>query len=384
MSTDLFPSTTDEQRMMLDVVSRVFDTISPLDVVRAASEKSEPSSPELRRTLADVGCFGLLVDEAHGGGGLSINSVVDAALVAAERGASLQPGPFVGSSITAHTLSRVGAAAHRVTLNSLISGAAAATWAPDGLTGGTAGAVVSVDSGHVVLGGVIEAVQDADECAVMLLSTPTDGGITQILVPLSDKRIELQRRGSLDITRRFFDVHLSDVLLPMDAVLADGAAGRALFERQLAVAAVLSAAESIGAMDTDFGLAVEYAKSRIAFGRPIGSFQAVKHLLANTGLMLEMAKSSTTAAAESVGNDSDDALAMASMARMFVSEKSIELAHNCFQVFGGIGYTWEHDHHLFMRRLASDAYLFGSPTWHSRTVWAQSHHASHENRSIDV
>ena len=111
-------------------------------------------------------------------------------------------------------------------------------------------------------------------------------------------------------------------------------------------------------------MALQYAKDRTAFGRPIGSFQAIKHLLADTSLLLEMSKAMVDAAARAVGTGSSDASAVASMAKAFVADSGVELAQNCFQVFGGIGFTWEHDQHLYLRRLTTDAALYGDPSWH--------------------
>jgi alkylation response protein AidB-like acyl-CoA dehydrogenase len=110
-------------------------------------------------------------------------------------------------------------------------------------------------------------------------------------------------------------------------------------------------------------MAVQYAKDRIAFGRPIGSFQAIKHLLADTSLLLEMSKAMALAAAERVGEDVYGWEA-ASMAKAFVGDCGIDLGQACFQVFGGIGFTWEHDQHLYLRRLTTDAAFFGDPVWH--------------------
>ena len=137
-----------------------------------------------------------------------------------------------------------------------------------------------------------------------------------------------------------------------------------LVSRQLQVASVLTVAESTGAMERDLAVAVQYAHERIAFGRPIGSFQAVKHLLADASLWLEMSKALAGAAAQAVGQASADAAEVASMAKAFVGDAGIDLAQSCFQVFGGIGFTWDHDHHLYLRRLTTDAFLYGDPTWH--------------------
>jgi alkylation response protein AidB-like acyl-CoA dehydrogenase len=121
-------------------------------------------------------------------------------------------------------------------------------------------------------------------------------------------------------------------------------------------------------MHADLELAVRYAKDRIAFGRPIGSFQAVKHLLADCSLWLEMSKGIVAAAAAALGSSAADGPQLAHAAKAFVAERSMDLAHGCFQVYGGIGFTWEHNQHLFFRRIAADAASFGSAGWHRRRL----------------
>jgi alkylation response protein AidB-like acyl-CoA dehydrogenase len=168
----------------------------------------------------------------------------------------------------------------------------------------------------------------------------------------------------LDITRRLCSVDFDTVEVEGSAVVGAPGGAAGTVERQRQIAVVLSLAESVGAMDQDFVVAVEYAKVRTAFGRPIGSFQGVKHMLADTSLVLETSKAMVTAAADAVQDASASADEVVSMAKAFVGDGGVELAHNCFQTFGGIGYTWEHDQHLYFRRLAVDAGLYGSPSWH--------------------
>jgi alkylation response protein AidB-like acyl-CoA dehydrogenase len=168
---------------------------------------------------------------------------------------------------------------------------------------------------------------------------------------------------SLDLSRTFCTVHLDGVrATASDAVGQTGELSE-LVDRQLAIACVLTAAESVGAMERDFDTALQYAKDRIAFGRPIGSFQAIKHVLADTSLALEMSKAITLAAAETLGSGDDHGVQIAAMAKAFVNDAGQELAQNCFQIFGGIGFTWEHDQHLYLRRLATDAVLYGEPNF---------------------
>ena len=372
MSIQLFPDASEEQRMMAGAAIKIMEARCPLPAVREqAEQQAGPDTSELWRALGGVGCFGLLASEEQGGGSLSGNGLADAAIIAAERGARLQPGPYVGSLVAAGTLSRAGTTPlHAGVLQALLSGDAMVAWAPSGLFGGP-GVTVRDTGDGVVLSGIVQGVQDAGDCDWILLST----GAGHFLLPRPADGLTLEKADGLDITRGFFTLGLNDVRVPAHAMLARGPEGPALAGWQVAVAAVLSAAESVGAMDANFALALEYSKTRIAFGRPIGSFQGLKHELARTSLALEMAKAVVAGAAQALGGGAADGLAMASIARAFVSENAVELTHTCFQVFGGIGFTWEHDQHLYMRRLASEAYLFGAPSWHRRRIWELSKQA---------
>jgi len=220
---------------------------------------------------------------------------------------------------------------------------------------------------QLVLDGMSTLVQDAD-VADWLLVTAAGDTTTQVLVRTATPGVTVAGRDGLDFTRRFAEVTFDGVSVPASAVVgAVGEAG-ADVERQLDVAAVLTVAESVGAMDAIFTETVEYAKVRTAFGRPIGSFQAVKHLLADTALILEQSKAISIAAARSLQDGRDDASEVASMAKSFVGEGGVELAQNCWQAFGGIAYTWEHDLHLYLRRLTADAALYGEPAWHRERI----------------
>ena len=181
--------------------------------------------------------------------------------------------------------------------------------------------------------------------------------------------VEVRTLDGLDITRRFSTVHFNNVeLVGADVVGEIGGAADGI-DRELQLACVLSLAETLGALDRDFQVALDYAKVRTAFGRPIGSFQAIKHLLADTSLLAETSKAVVTAAIDAVQEDAADAGEIVSIAKAYVGDCAIELAQNCFQTFGGIGYTWEHDQHLYLRRLTADASLFGEPAWHRERLW---------------
>jgi alkylation response protein AidB-like acyl-CoA dehydrogenase len=115
-------------------------------------------------------------------------------------------------------------------------------------------------------------------------------------------------------------------------------------------------------------MALDHAKSRFAFGRPIGSFQAIKHLLADTSLLVEQCQAIATGAAHAVQDRWQEVTEVVSMAKAFAGDSAIDVAQNCFQVFGGIGYTWEFDQHLYLRRLTADAVLYGDPAWHRERI----------------
>ncbi len=129
-------------------------------------------------------------------------------------------------------------------------------------------------------------------------------------------------------------------------------------------------AETVGAMDALFAMTVQYAKDRVAFGRPIGSFQALKHILADDAMYLEACKAGAVSVARAVQDRTDDAGEIASMVAAYVGDVADQIAQDCLQIHGGIGYTWEHDLHLFMRRIRTNAVLYGEPAWHRERVCA--------------
>jgi alkylation response protein AidB-like acyl-CoA dehydrogenase len=357
------PSASDDQKLIMETSGRLMDQLCPLTEVRSSTYREAEFALNYRRQASDLGWFSMLVPEELGGGSVSGNGVLDATLIAFERGRRLQPAPFVSTNVVADALARAGSPDHKAkVLPSLISGDASAAWLPLPTAPGQGFNASRTSSGYEFSGRSTH-VQDADSAAWLLVTAETESGVVQALIDPTAAGLTVTPLEALDITRSFAEVELDAVEVPPAALVGEEDA-RELVERQLAVACVLTSAESVGAMDHDFEMALQYAKDRIAFGRPIGSFQAIKHLLADTSLMLEMSKAITLAAANSVGTDDGYGLEAASMAKAFVGDCGIDLAQNCFQVFGGIGFTWEHDQHLYLRRVTTDSALFGAPAWH--------------------
>jgi alkylation response protein AidB-like acyl-CoA dehydrogenase len=361
---------TDDQRALLEVSMRFMQEACPLRAVRDGAWKDDGFAASYRKQAAELGWTSMLVPEALGGGTVSGNGVLDAALIAYARGGLLQPGSFVGTNVTALALATAGSDEARAdVLAPLLAGEVAASWAvasrgDGGRLDGGVDATAAADGG-LVLSGAKVAVQDVEPSSWILVTCGSDAGPAQALVAADTPGVTVTELESLDLTRRFAEVRFDGVQVPAWAVVGAPGAADELLTTQLAVACTLIAAEMVGAMDHDFQMTVQYAKDRIAFGRPIGSFQGVKHQLADTSLALEMSKSIALAAARTVGTDGDDhGPQAASMAKAFVGDAGLELVQTCFQVFGGIGYTWEHDQHLYLRRITTDAGLFGDASWH--------------------
>ena len=364
---------TEDQKAVLEETAKFVAKACPIARLRDEGHRSADFRARYWRQGAELGWFSMLVPESLGGGSASTNGVLDAALIANQLGGALQPGPFVATNVVAYALCAAGSDAQKELLvPALLSGEASAVWAATcGVGGGAPDAGVwatPTDSGYE-LRGYKSLVQDIDWASWMLVTAASPDGPLQFVVPVDTPGITIKRKRSLDLTRDFADVTFTGTLVSRTDLLGDGGDSPAdLVNRQLALASVLTAAQTVGAMAEDLGRTVQYAKDRVAFGRPIGSFQAVKHLLVDSSLSLELGKSVVAAAAEDLGHAGEHAVQAASMAKALAGDSGVEIVSNCTQVFGGIGLTWEHDQHLFVRRVTTDAALYGDPTWHRERV----------------
>jgi alkylation response protein AidB-like acyl-CoA dehydrogenase len=339
----------------------------PMEKLRAAADGGPAAGTGYLRGAGELGWFGALAPEEYGGGTISGNGLRDAAVVALERGRTLQPGPFIPMNVVAAALAREGTPQQRAeVLPGITAGTVVATWAAAGPRGGweTGEAIRWERSpGGYALTGTAALVQDAGWADLFLITAGGEDGISQFLVPAGTPGLLVRPVRSIDLSRSFGEVQLTGVQVSAETLVGAPGEARPAVEHQLQVACVLAVAETVGTMEQDFALALQYARDRIAFGRPIGSFQAVKHLLADTSLLVEASRTVSDAAVRAAG-DGDAGAELASVAKAYVGESAVQLGQNCFQVFGGIGFTWEHDQHLYLRRLTMDAALFGDPAWH--------------------
>ncbi|MCZ7528558.1 MAG: acyl-CoA/acyl-ACP dehydrogenase [Acidimicrobiia bacterium] len=362
---------TDDQALFHETTARFIETELPRERTRALHDDPAGFDRGWLTKAAELGWFSMLVPEELGGGSVSDNGLADAALIAEELGRQVQPGPFIPMNVALAAVAAHGADRPKAELLPAgVAGQAVVTWAFADERGGWdrgAGVTLAATGGGFAVSGVRGHVQDAGQADWLLVAGTLDGEAVQVLVPTGAAGLVREPLTCLDLSRRMATVRLDGVEVPGDALVGGGTAA---LDHQLRQAAVLAAVETVGAMDTLFTMTVEYSKDRIAFGRPIGSFQALKHVMADLALELETSKAAVTAAIEALGRGADAAAEVVSMAAAYVGEQGNELAQQCLQIHGGIGYTWEHDLHLLMRRVQTNSVLYGSPTWHREQVCA--------------
>lgn len=363
---------TDDQELLRETTVRFIEAELPLPKTRALHDDPVGYDRSWLRQSAELGWFAMLVPEADGGGSVSGNGLLDAALVATELGRYVQPGPFLPMNIVVSAIAAQGSAQHRSELlPAIAAGEKVATWAfADARGNWDAGEGLHVErSGpDLILTGTRGFVQDAASADWLLVVATVDDEPVQLLVGADSPGIRTRPLTSLDLSRRFADVDFEGVVVSNDALL--GGRGASALEAPLLHALVLTCADTVGAIDALFDMTVAYSKDRVAFGRPIGSFQSLKHVMADQALHLETCKAGAAAAAAAVQAGDDDAAEIASMAAAYIGDVANELAQECLQIHGGIGYTWEHDLHLFLRRIRSNSALFGEPSWHRERVCA--------------
>ncbi|MQY31574.1 acyl-CoA dehydrogenase family protein [Nocardia aurantia] len=358
----LDPEPTEDQRLLLDTSARFIDEVLPLTAIRALADGGSAGAGHVG-AAAELGWFAMFADETFGGGSVSGDPVADAVLLARLRGERLLPEPFVAANAVAAAVSAVGdEARQRAVLPELVTGKARATLAVagDALWGGTALLAETAGADLSLTGSVIVDDASADW---ILLTASTAGGTLPVLIE-TDHLTAGRPLACLDLTRRLVRMTLDGVRVPHTATLPGAA------ERLRTVAALLSAAETIGALDRLFDLTRQYSLDRIAFGRPIGSFQALKHLMADMSVAVEAMKAVLAGATRAVAADRSYAAETVAILAAYVGERAARLVQDCQQVYGGIGFAWEHDLHLYLRRAVTNVALYGTTEFHRGRILA--------------
>ena len=358
----------EEQALFQETVRRFVETETPVSRVREIGENPDGFDHDWWRQAAELGWTSLLVPEDLGGGSISGDGVADLAIVAEEVGRGVAPGPLLPVNVVAASVARSGSTDQQTEiLPGLLDGRLIGAWCYHEPSGGwwpeDVGLEAELVDGGFRLEGIKQAVEGAVQAHYLLVTARVDGALTQFLVPADSEGIRIVPQQSLDLVRRFGEVHFDGVGVGPDCLL--GQVGGAIDDvrYQFHIALLLQAAEMAGASGRVFEFTLEYSFDRFSFGRPLASYQALKHRFADMKLWLETGYATTDQAAIGVSRG-DDAARLASVAKSYVGDRSVEIIQDCVQMHGGIGVTWEHDIHLYLRRAAVDRELFGSPEDH--------------------
>jgi alkylation response protein AidB-like acyl-CoA dehydrogenase len=359
-----------EQAFFAGTTRQFLDDKVPTSLLRELRNDPAGFSREFWRQGADLGWTSLLVTEADGGGSVSGEGVCDLALVAFEFGRYAAPGPLTTANVVTAAVARSGTAEQKAELlPGLMSGARIGSWAyaePRPFERlGAVGLQATRRDGQYVLHGHKAPVESAAEAEVFLVTAAGEaGGLTQFVVPAGTPGVSVTPMRTLDMTRRYGHVTFDEAAVPDSAVLGEpGAAGDDV-ERQLQIALAIQLAEMTGAMDRGMEITTQWLFNRYSFGRPLASYQALKHRFADMRSWLEASNALADAAAQHVQEESARAGEYVSAGKSFLGEYALQVLHECVQFHGGIGVTFEHDLHLYLRRAVLDAQLYGTVAEH--------------------
>jgi alkylation response protein AidB-like acyl-CoA dehydrogenase len=353
----------DEQRMLQEAAREFLAARLKSERIRALAESDDAFDEDLWRQMNELNWPGLMVSEAYGGQELG---TVELAVLMEQLGYALVPGPILSSMLagialeTAATgdqkeryLAPLATGEQRGTLALWDAGAG---WAPDDVTLEPERA----DGGYVLNGEKL-FVLDAATADFFIVGATGD---RRFIVDRDAAGLSITPTETIDATRKQYAVKLDGVRVSEDASFGGpGAMGPARVRAYIAIAAELA-----GVAQRALEMGVDYAKERKQFGRPIGAYQAVSHRCAQMLLETEGARSAAYYAAWAADNEPDTAPLAASMAKAYASDAGTRVTGASLQVHGGIGFTWEHDLHLWLKRASADAVMFGDARWHREQV----------------
>ena len=362
---------TEEQDEFRKSVRRFLEQKSSAADVRRLMETDEGYDPAVWQQMAEqLGLQGLALPEEYGGSGYGF---IEQVAVLEEMGRALLCAPYFSSVVLAGTaLVQSGDdAAKRDLLPGIADGSAIATlaWVENPAEWGTGSpSTTATRSGDgYMIDGTKTLALDAHTASLILVVAQADGGPSLFAVDGSAGGLTRRKLETLDMTRKAAALEFAGTPARL---IADEGAAAGILERTLQLAAVALAAEQVGAAQKCLDMSVEYAKLRVQFGRPIGSFQAIKHKCADMLLEVESARSAAYYAAWAAADGSDELPLLASLAKACCSDAFASAATENIQIHGGIGFTWEHDAHLYYRRAKSTEQFLGSPSEH-RDLLAQ-------------
>lgn len=360
---------TDEQRGLVDSTRALLATKSPVSKVRELIDCERGFDAELWQRGAELGWPALAIAESDGGLG---QQTIDLALVATELGRGLACTPFIPTVVTADALGRATYAQapellHAIAEGSLIAGWAFAEfgqpWSVDAI-----GTRARRHGDGYLLHGAKVSVQDADTAEILLVDAILDDSPARFTVPTRTSGVQIRRQRTLDVTRSYCDVTFEEVPLPASALAMFGDAAGHSIARTKQLNTVLTCAELVGIEQRLLTMTIDYVKDRIQFGRPVGQFQAVKHKCADMRMWVQASTAATYHAAMAFDSGHPSADRAVSSAKAYVSDAVNRATGHALQLHGGIGFTWEHDLHLYLRRARVNSVLCGDANHHREVL----------------
>jgi len=363
-------SFTDEHEELRATIRGFLEERSDEEAVRAAMSSERGFDDGVWKQMAEeLGLAGLVIDEEHGGAGFSY---VELLVAMEEMGRALLCSPFLGTSVLSANALILGAdaSAQKELLPGIASGEkiVSLAWAEPNGRWDLAGIEMQAEarSGAFALSGSKAWVLDGHAADQLLVAARNEAGLSLFLVEGDAPGLSRERLPSLDLTRGLARVELNGTPATL---LSAGDASDAL-TRSLALTVAALSAEQVGGAQKCLEMSVDYASTRLQFGRPIGSYQAIKHKCADMLVEVEFAKSAAYSACFAAAEGADDFLESAALAKSYVSEAYFHAAAETIQIHGGMGFTWEHPAHLYFKRAKASELLFGDAA-HHREVLAQ-------------
>ncbi len=365
----------EEQEMLRDAAKRFLADNCPTTFVRKMMADDTAHDKSLWKKLVELGWPGLLIPENYGGQG---GTFLDMTVVIEEAGKALLPGPFFTAALLgAPLVVEAGSDSQKKELlPKMAAGECIATLAlaeaPGRFDAEGIQLKASKSGSDYTISGEKFFVPDAHVANLIAVAVRTgatgDKGITILLVPADAKGVTVTQLKTVDMTRRLCHVKFDNVKVPASSALGKEGEGWAALRRVLEIASAALSAELVGTAQKALDMSVEYAKTRVQFGKPIGSFQAVKHKCVDMMVAVENARSLTYYACWTVDERNAEAATAVPMAKAYASDMGKYVTSEAIQVHGGIGFTWEHDMHLFHRRALAGEANFGNAPVHRETV----------------
>ena len=364
---------TADQKLFRATTREFLEKEMPLTRVRELAGSGIGFEPDWWKRGSELGWNSMIIDPAAGGDSISGEGLVDACIVAEEMGRLVSPGPLIGANVVAAALSEAANVAdHAEVIAALMAGEAVASWAVyeprRGWSPMTPTVQATRDGSGYVLSGVKDRVDCGDQADYFLVTAAGPDGLAQFIVPAAAPGVTVTAEQSLDLVRRYARVDMDGVELPATSVVSPAGTVEAAVNRQIQIAVALQCAETAGAIQRVFEFTVQWAFDRYSFGRPLSSYQALKHRFADMKLWLEACQATASAAAHATARQAEEADELASVAKSYVGQRATDIIQDCVQMHGGIGVTWEHDIHLYLRRATVNRAMFGTPSEHRRRL----------------